>query len=130
MATGRQAGPSVKPKTFDANSDLSAAAKRHTFVKVSGVEEIDTCGAGQMPIGVLQVGGAAGKASTVGLIGGGGGTQLLVGAAVTAGDPLKSDATGRGVTATSGNDFYAIALETAANADEKIEALLQSGRVA
>jgi hypothetical protein len=127
--SGRQAGPSIKPKTFDANSDLSADAKRYCFVKVSGVKEVDLCGAGEQPCGVLQVGAIATKAVTVGVVGGGGGTKLKAGAAVTAGDPLKSDATGRGVTATTGNDFYAIALETAANADEYIEALLQSGRV-
>jgi hypothetical protein len=127
--TGRQAGPSHLAKTFIADSDLSAAASRYTFVKVSGVQKADVCGAGEQAIGVLQVGGADNKASTVALVGGGGGTKLKVGAAVTAAAPLKSDSTGRAVTASAGEPYHAIALETVSNANEVIEALLQSGVV-
>lgn len=124
---GRQAGPSVKAKTFDADTDLTSS--RYCFAKVTGAEEVGVAGAGELPIGVVEVPGEAGMATTIGLIGGGGGTKLKAGAAVTAGAPIKSDSTGRGVTATSGQDFYAIALETVANANEYFEALLQSGRV-
>lgn len=127
---GRQAGPSTKVKTLDAGADLSASSARYTFQKVSAAYAVTTAGAGERPVGVLEVGAAQDRGCGVSLIGSGGGTILKAGAAVTAGDPIKSDASGRGVTATSGNDYYAIALETVANADEYFEALLQTGRVA
>jgi len=128
MASGRQYGPSNLVKTFAAGADLSAAAKRFTFMKVSGVIAATTAGAGEQPVGVLQGGAEAARGIAVGLLGAGGGTTLKAGAAVTAGDLLKSDSTGRAVAASAGQNFYAIALETVANADEYLEALLQSGR--
>jgi hypothetical protein len=120
---------SHRAKTFDAASDLSLAAKRYCFVKKTAVNYgVDLCGADERAIGVLTVGAEEGKGATVALVGGGGSVMLKAGAAITAGQKLKSDASGRAVPVLSGGQpFFAIALETVTNADEYIEALFQTG---
>jgi hypothetical protein len=128
MALGRQSTKHV-PKTLKAAADLSAAAKQFTFVKVTADQTVNTAGAGERAVGVQQNLPTSGKGCVVALIGGGGSSRLQVGGAVAAGDPLKSDASGRGVTAAGTDLYYAIALEAASNAGERVEAMLQAGRV-
>jgi hypothetical protein len=53
---------------------------------------------------------------------------LEIGAAVTAGDSLRSDANGRGVTATSGQNVGAQALEDGAAAGELIKVAITTVR--
>lgn len=127
--SGRQY-TSHRAKTFDAASDLSAAAKRYCFVKKTAVNYgVDLAGTDDLCIGVLQVGAEEGKGATVALVGGGGSTILKAGAAITAGDRLRSDSTGRAVPVTGGAQaFYAVAVETVSNADEYVEAVFQTGR--
>lgn len=127
--SGRQFS-SHQPKTFKAAGDLSGANKRYSFVKMSAANEVTTAGAGETAVGVQQnEPNAAGKPTVVALCGAGGGTKLRIGAAVSAGDKLKSDASGRGVAAATGNEYFAIANEAGAAANEVVEAMLQVGQV-
>ena len=52
---------------------------------------------------------------------------LDAGAAVSDGAFLKSDGTGRGITCTAGDAYYAVAERGADNANEKMQVLLRSG---
>ncbi len=127
MAVGRQNTKHVA-KTVKAAADLSAAAKRHTFVKVSAAQKVNTAGAGDVCIGVQQNLPKQDQGCVVALIGGGGTSLLVAGGAIAAGDRLKSDASGRGVAVGANDDYYAIALDAATNAGELVEAVLQAGQ--
>jgi hypothetical protein len=116
-------------KTLKASADLSAALKRYTFVKISGASTVTTAGAGDTPVGIQQNVPGDGKGCVFALLGAGGGSRLRIGAAVAAGAKLKSDASGRGVTAAAANEYWAIAVGAASNADEEVEVILQTGHV-
>jgi len=127
MAAGGRQFTKHVPKTFKAAADLSTALKRYTFVKLTTDNTVNTCGAGETPVGVQQnLPDAAGKGLVAALIGSGG-SKLRVGAAVAAGAKLKSDSTGRGTTAAAANEYFAIAIGAASNADEVVEVVLQNG---
>ena len=83
----------------NANADLSS--KQYTMVKKLTTGLVDTCGAGERPTGIQQNKPKIGEGVAVRNLG----TSKLVVDGTTdiaIGDPLKSDATGRGVKATSG----------------------------
>ena len=117
-------------KTFKSAGDLSAAALRYTFVKISAAYTATTCVADEYAVGVQQnLPDAAGKAMNVALCGSGGGTKLRIGALVAAGAPLMPTTGGLAITATTGKSFYAIAVDGGTNSGEVIEAILHSGQV-
>lgn len=116
-------------KTFKAASDLSAAALRYTFVKVSAAYTATTAAADEQVVGVQQnLPDTAGKPMIVALIGGGG-SKLRIGAAVVAGAPLMPTTGGLAITATTGKAYYAVAVDAGTNSGEVIEAALMSGQV-
>ena len=113
-------------KTFKAGADLSADAKRYTFVAMSADQTVNTAGAGAAAIGVQQNQPASGKSCVVMITGT---SKVLVdgGTAIAAGDKLKTDASGRGIKNTAGTNCVGIALEAAAAANLVIEVLLTPG---
>ena len=83
-------------------------------------------GDGAKADGVLQNKPAAsGRAATVGIDGV---TKVRVGAAVTAGDDLASDSTGRAVTATTGDIIIGRALEDGSAANVVISMLIDRNK--
>ena len=107
--------------SLDAAADLSA--KQYTFVKASGVNGVAAnVLATTLSIGILQNEPPSGSPATVAIAGV---SKVLAGAAVTAGDQVMSDTSGRAITATgSGAYVLGVALETAANANEVIRVLI------
>lgn len=65
-----------------------------------------------------------GRGIAVGLVGV---TKLVIGAAVTSGQRLKSDASGRGIRHLGKGAYGAVALEDGSTANDVIEALLTTG---
>lgn len=100
------------------------------FCKVSGNRGVAECDAAEKVIGISQVGTdtvpipeltsqyAAQAGKTLQLHGPGAICLLRIGGSVTAGDTLKSDADGQGVTASSGDESGAIALEGGSSGED------------
>jgi len=108
-------------------ADLSVAAKQYTFVKIAANQRVNTCSTGQRAIGVMMQLGVGSPQSVAVRIGG---TALLKvdgTTPITAGDPLKSDSSGRGVKSSSTDISNAIAFEGADAADVVIEVLILAG---
>jgi hypothetical protein len=103
-----------------ASADLSASQFCFTVVNASG--QLALPAAQAVADGVLQDKpngqGVQGELAILGI------TKLVTGAAVTAGDPLTGDASGRGVTAAGGQFVRARALASSAGAGVIIPALL------
>lgn len=107
---------------FLSGSDLSAT--QYTFVKQSSTENtIEAAGAGEVAIGIVENKPASGEVAEVAV---GGGTYITAAAAIAIGDPIKSDASGKGVTASTNNDYYiARAIEAAAADGDQIEVIIE-----
>jgi hypothetical protein len=114
-------------KTFTVSgNNLSADSDQHIFVK-AGATSPQVVAAAANDIGILGVSQSTakdGQGLSVGMIGI---TQLTVGAAVTFGQKLKSDASGRAVRHLGLGAYNAVALEDGGTANVKIEALLVPG---
>jgi len=98
------------------------AAKQYHFLRISADYTVNTPGAAaQDIIGIQQDDNctAAGMGVLVRPIPAAPSSLLKMGAAVAAGAPVTSDANGKGVTATTGQRYYARALQ-AATADGDI----------
>lgn len=106
---------------FLAGSDLRTHANKFV-VLTSG--KLAVCGAGAGMIGVLF---NAPEQDQPGHVQNAGIAQIVAGAAVSAGALVQSDASGRAITATTGNFIGGRALESAAAAGEIIEVLLSIG---
>lgn len=106
-------------------SAVPNSGKQYTLVKVTGAHQAGLCtAAGDVVVGVLQnKPQKAGAAATVGIDGV---TNVMSGAAISAGASLVSDASGRAVTvgATPSGGKKLIALKAASGANELIPALL------
>lgn len=111
--------------SFLAAADLST--KQFHFMKITGDRTVNAAGAGEQCIGVLQDKvDAAARAGNVRMLGT---TEITAGAAFAAGDKLKSNASGRAITAGGANDdYYAIALEAATADGDIVEAFLIQGQ--
>lgn len=109
--------------TFEAGSDLSAS--QYCFVDVAADGQVDVVSSkGAKAAGVLQdKPSAAGRAGMVGVVGI---TKVKVGAAVTAGAEVISDADGKAI-ATDAADQYiqGTALETSTAANQLIAVLIK-----
>jgi hypothetical protein len=122
--------------TLEASADLSA--NRYQFVTVNSSGQVAVAAAGDPAIGVLQnKPAAAGRSATVRVLGV---SKVKAGAALTKGDQVASNASGKAVTATKAtvntsdtgvasdpviaSNVLGIALESAAAADEVISVLL------
>ncbi|HZT29254.1 MAG TPA: capsid cement protein [Bryobacteraceae bacterium] len=103
-----------------ASADLSAS--QFCFMVVNSNGQLAVPSAQAVADGVLQDKpngqGVQGELAILGV------TKLVTGAAVTAGDPLTPDASGRGVTASAGNFVRARALASSSGAGIIIPALL------
>lgn len=113
----------VDPITLIANADLSAS--QYCFGTVNSSGKLAITGAGLAADGILQDKPAAADrpaqvGTTPGRI-----SKMKAGAAITNGDNLTPDSTGRGVTATSGDVVGAKALEAASGANVIIAVLLK-----
>jgi hypothetical protein len=112
------------PHSYKAEAALSSTNYR--FVKLgTNAQEVNTCGAGELPVGIRQNSpDAAGKGVEVVSIGCIAKLTLGSGGA-TAGAYLKSDSAGAGVATTTNADIVgAIALE-AGSQNEVISVLVQ-----
>lgn len=99
--------------SLEAGQDLSA--KQFFFVSVASDGQIDPTGNGASAVGVLQNDpNAAGKAASVAI---GGVTKVSVGATVTAGAALASDAAGEAVPAATGDVILGTALAAGDDGD-------------
>ncbi len=115
--------------SVEAGQDLSSSQFR--FLTVAADEQADPTGAGAAADGVSQDNNAdeAGKAVQIMLLGGGV-SKVEAGAAVTAGDEVMSDASGRAITATTGNRILGRAWSAAGAAAEILTVNLYMGPVA
>ena len=96
---------------------LSGTVAAHRLVTIAGAQ----AGADAVTLGVAQTGGASGAVVPVDVIGT---TIVESGAAITAGDTLKSDASGRAITWVTSGSKVGKALQAATGAGQFIEALL------
>lgn len=112
--------------TLEAGGDLSAA--QFTFVLLASDAQVDqVSSAGGDADGVLQNDpSAAGRAATVAI---GGIVKVKAGAVVAAGAKVQSDATGRAITAATGDHVLGKAVTAAGAADEIISVLLKSTHI-
>jgi len=110
------------------------------FVKKSGSYLVAQAGAGEVCIGISQQGSlatpipgasslAAVEGSPIAVYDQDENCLLEAGAEVLDGAYLKSDSSGRGITATTGNQYFAIAERGAAAAGEKMQVLIRFGIV-
>lgn len=104
-----------------AASDLST--HQYKFVNVDTTGKAALGGAGTRSIGVLQNKPTLGQIGTVVVTGV---SKVVAGAAVTAGDEIMSDATGRAITAVATNQGLGVALSAAAGAGVIIPVLIRS----
>ena len=87
--------------SMTASADLSTY--QYHFVKVSGSRTVTVCTAvTDCPLGILQNKPASGEEATIAV---GGVSKFAVGADITAGDYIGTDATGNGVAKTNATHF-------------------------
>lgn len=108
-----------------ANADLSG--DQFKLVQITGDNEVGLAAVGTRIMGVLcnkpgEATGAAGEAAAVAIDGI---SKVSIGAAVTAGDMVTSDANGQAIVATSTNYAIGMFLEAGAAADEVVSVLLK-----
>ena len=114
----------AKTMTVSGNN-LSADADQFIFVKHGSPSPQVVAAAANDPIlGVSQDTNIDGRGVSVGLVGV---SKLVIGAAVTMGHRLKSDASGRAVRHLGLGAYGAVALEDGDAANDVIEALLITG---
>lgn len=107
--------------------DAAGAITKFRFVKLNADEAVVQCdAAGEVAVGVYQVDVSADEATD----GKGGAVQVLgvsfveSGAAITRFDDVTTDASGRAITAATGNRVHGQALKAAAGAGEWVPVLL------
>ena len=98
--------------------------KQYRFVKVTGAGQVGLCTAAtDATVGVMQnKPQVTGQAATVGIRGI---TNVMAGGAVAAGDAVKIDTTGRGITSADGSNRVGIALDAASGANVLFPVLLK-----
>lgn len=101
---------------------------QYRFVKITAAHQVGlaTTKASDIAVGVLQnKPQVVGQAATVGFAGV---TNVMAGAAITAGSAVTCDANGRAITGTPGTDkCYGVALAAAGVAGELLPVLLRPG---
>lgn len=111
---GQKWAPSIQ--TFKTNANFASSA--WFIVKFAADGDIDACGAGELPLGVLtdEVGESNTDTKYVD-VQVGGVIKVIAGGAVTGGTLVMSDASGEAVTATDGNYYLGQAVHTAADGE-------------
>lgn len=107
-------------KAFKTATDLSAS--QYCFVKMSADDTVALCGAGELACGILQNAPTSGQPAEVAIPGGGG--LLKCAAAETRMAEIKSDGSGNGVAAGSGDWVAAIIYQASAAANDVVEVLV------
>lgn len=111
----------LRTLSFEANADLSS--NQYHFVKLSTDGQLAVAGDGEDAVGVLlDVPDTAGHVGAVAIAGV---SKVKAGAAVSIGDDVASDASGRGVTAVTSDVVLGTALQAASEAGEIISVLIQ-----
>ncbi len=112
---------------LEADGDLSAG-QHHILAVPDSAAQVGLAGAGAVAVGVLQnKPNAAGVAASIHQTGV---SKMVVGAAVSIGDLVTSNASGRGITATTGDYVVGVALTAGANDGETISVLLGQNHIA
>lgn len=109
MATQRQVGSMT-----DAKPSVSDLTGKEYFLAKETANGFDICGDGQVPVGVISEGKAVGLHTSVNT-----GNQLkaLAGGNIAVNAEVASDASGKCVTAASGDYIFARAKSAAANGE-------------
>lgn len=121
-------------RSFVAGADIAPS----TFVKITGVHTVSPSVAGNVVYGVSHEGTreapipgvtpmAALTGESVMVYGPGDNCEVLCGAAVTAGDLLKSDANGKAITASAADKYFAQAINTTTAANQLLKVTLVRG---
>jgi hypothetical protein len=113
--------------SLKAAADLSAAAKQHTFVVVSGNKGCNTAGAGGDAVGVQLGKAASGQALEVGV---GPIVPIRLAASLSAGAEVMSNAAGSAVAWTTSNRSLGYLLEGGASGDTVTMLFAPNGRKA
>lgn len=104
----------LKRVSVPVNSDLSASQYRFVVVGADGY--LDVVGNGATALGILQDDPDGSTNEDVGAVGIDGISQVEAGAAITAGDALSSDSSGRAVPSATGDVPLGTAMEDASGA--------------
>jgi hypothetical protein len=96
-----------------AGSDLSSSQYKAIVLSTDGA--VDVAGANVAGVGFLMNLPTAGKSAEIATVGGG--AKAKAGGTITAGDLLKTDSVGDVVTAVNGENYVALALESAVDND-------------
>jgi len=120
-------GPSLIG-SFATNTDLSSSKYRLAVAAGDGLVD-QGAGVGTMIVGILTDGVADGSAATAGVsVAIAGIAKCEAGAAISQGDPLTSDASGRAIAAGApGDNLVGRALTSASGAGEIFEVLVIQG---
>lgn len=110
------------PFSLPAAADLSAATNLYRLVTINNVGKIALSAAHARVVGVLQ---NQPKANEMANFDGRGIEKVQAGAAIVAGADLASDATGRAVTAVSGDEIFGTAVGAAAAAGVILQVVWQ-----
>jgi hypothetical protein len=128
MSTQAAIPAAVAPHTLVAGEDLSGANRR--FLALSAeLTLIRATGPTDNIIGIQDDKPFAAAGAQVGYRALAGHALLEAGAAFSAGVPLKPDGVGRGVEATTGQQFYARALKASLAAGDVISVVMEAGVV-
>ncbi len=109
--------PDYLPTGMKSAADLSALTNQYRELKVTGVDLVNLCGAGELGYGTLQNQPGLNEAAQIMRTGQ---SKGLSGAAFAVSAKLMCDANGKYITATSGNHVVAQALEAATGADQLV----------
>jgi len=109
-------------------ADADRSGKQFYFMKMSSTDfTFSLCGAGEVPLGILQnkpaAAGRAGQIRRVGL------SKLVLGGTVAAGGLIKSDAAGAGVAADTNNDNYGAMCLEGGDSGDTVTVLMEFGEV-
>ena len=116
----------VTTLSLPAAADHSSNQYKFGAVNTSG--QVAVCGDGAKADGVIYNNpAAAGRATTLAI---GGRVKVMAGGAVTVGDDLSSDASGRAVPVVSGDFTLGTALEAASAAGDIISMIFQPSNIA
>jgi len=107
-----------KSEVLTRRTDADLSAEEWTLVKVTGDNDMDICGAGQLAFGALTEDVADGSSTAVHLpVQVGPFILVKCGGAITGGTLAMSDASGEAVACTTGNYSIGQAMETYADGD-------------
>lgn len=123
-------------RSFVAGEDIGPSL----FVVISDKHTVSVAGAGESVYGVSHEGSreapipgvtplAAAEGEPVLVYGPGDNCEVLCGAAITAPARLKSDANGKAIAATGGDEYYAEAVSDTTAANQKVKITLVRGTV-